>query len=95
MAQLAERLAQFDSIESSAVKAYLRVCEHYSANLYGKPAFAHVEIALLTGRSAWLRSQMADALRKIIAEEFSDEVERDEIAITVEVREMDEDTYRR
>ncbi len=95
LADLAARLAEFDSIESKAVKAYLNVREHFAMNADGRPAFAHVEVALMKGRSAELRSQIADAMREIIVAEFAEKVSHDEISITVEIREMDAETYRR
>jgi len=95
LADLAARLSEFDSIESRAVKAYLNVREHFAVNADGRPAFVHAEIALLKGRSPELRSKIADAMCEIIAAEFAEKVSHDEISITVEVREMDDETYRR
>jgi len=95
LAELAARLAEFESIESRAVKAYLNVREHFAVNPDGRHAFAHVEVALMKGRSSELRSQIADAMQAVVATEFAEKVGHNEISITVEVREMDPDTYRR
>jgi 5-carboxymethyl-2-hydroxymuconate isomerase len=95
LSDLAARLADFESIESGAVKAYLNVREHFAMNPDGRPAFIHVEVALMRGRNLELRSQIADAMREIVIAEFAEKVSHDGIAITVEIREMDAETYRR
>ncbi len=95
LAELAERLGQTESIEEDAVKAYLSVREHFATNPSGPPGFAHVEVALMKGRPLELRQQIAESMREIIAAEFVEKIGHNEIAITVEIREMDPDTYLR
>ena len=95
LAALAERLGEFESIESSAVKAYLSVREHFAMNSEGPPGFAHLEVSLMRGRPLELKRQIAEEMRKMVAEEFEEKVAHNEIAIAVEIREMDPETYLR
>jgi 5-carboxymethyl-2-hydroxymuconate isomerase len=90
---LAQALGEFESIDSAAVKAYLHVSEHFAMNPEGPPGFAHVEVSIMRGRPLDLRLAIAERMRQMIAVEFDEKVAHSEIAITVEIREMDPDTY--
>ena len=92
---LAHALAQFETIEPKAVKAYLNVREHFAMNPEGPPGFAHLEVSLMRGRQLELRRRIAEEMRRLVAEEFDEKVAAGEIAITVEIREMDPETYLR
>ena len=93
LSELAAVLGSAESIDPATVKAYVSIHENFAMNPEGPPAFAHLEIALLKGRSLELRQSIAQTLRTILATEFSEKVANEEISITVEVREMDPDTY--
>lgn len=93
--RLAQRLGEFEDVESGAVKAYLSIRDAYAANDDGKPSFGHVEVALLPGRSTWIRSKIAAAMHEIMADVFSEPWSNGTMALTVEVREMDFDTYKK
>ena len=95
LADLANALSMFDTIEAPAVKAYLTVNDHFATTPEGLPGFAHVEVALMRGRPLELRQQMAAAMRAILESEFEEKVSNGEISLTVEVREVDPDTYLR
>lgn len=95
LTDLAKVLGDFESVEPGAVKAYLNVREHFAMNPEGPPGFAHLEVSLMRGRSLELRRMIAEAMRMMVAAEFEEKVANAEIAITVEIREMDPDTYLR
>jgi 5-carboxymethyl-2-hydroxymuconate isomerase len=93
LADLASNLGQAATVDCSAVKAYLIIHEHFALNPEGPPGFAHVEVALLQGRPVELKTEIAKSMRDILVREFSEKFENGELAITVEIREMDPDTY--
>jgi 5-carboxymethyl-2-hydroxymuconate isomerase len=95
LADLAKRLGEYESIEPAAVKAYLSVREHFAMNPEGPAGFAHVEVSLLRGRALELRKNIATEMQRLVAAEFEEKVAHGEIAITVEIREMDPETYLR
>ena len=95
LGELATLLASFETVEPRAVKAYANVREHFALLPEGPAGFAHVEVSLMRGRSLELRKAIADAMRARVLDEFEEKVAQGEIAITVEIREMDPDTYLR
>ncbi len=92
---LIRRLCEYETIDSKAVKAYhtLRSVWHMGA---GAPAgFAHCTVCLLSGRPIELRKRIADGMYEELREQFSDSLAGREASLTLEVREMDADTYRK
>lgn len=92
---LVHELCLHDTVTPSAVKAYhgLRMNWHMGP---GAPrGFAHCEVRLLGGRPVELRRAIADAmdarLRGLLAESLAEGV----AGVTLEVREMDPETYRK
>jgi 5-carboxymethyl-2-hydroxymuconate isomerase len=82
-------------VEPRAVKAYLNVREHFAMNPEGPTGFAHLEVSLLRGRPLELRQQIAEVMRQLVTQEFEEKVAHGEVAVTIEIREMDSDTYLR
>jgi 5-carboxymethyl-2-hydroxymuconate isomerase len=95
LGELATLLASFETVEPRAVKAYANVREHFALLPEGPAGFAHLEVSLMRGRPLELRKVIADAMRARVLDEFEEKVTQGEIAITVEIREMDPDTYLR
>jgi 5-carboxymethyl-2-hydroxymuconate isomerase len=95
LAELARKLGEFESVEPRAVKAYLNVREHFAMNPEGPAGFAHLEVSLLRGRPLELRQQISEVMRQLVTQEFEEKVAQGEIAVTIEIREMDSDTYLR
>ena len=56
-------------------------------------AFVHVEVAILSGRDAEVRKALGERLLAVLREELAVPLADVPRALTVEVREMDRDTY--
>lgn len=95
LTELVDALGRAESIQPTAIKAHLNVREHFAMHPEGPAGFAHVEVSLLRGRPVELRLQIAQEMRRRVAEEFAEKVAQGELAITVEIREMDTETYLR
>ncbi len=95
LAELVNALASAESIQPTTIKVYLNVREHFAMHPEGPAGFAHVEVSLLRGRAVALRQHIAEEMRRRVAEEFAEKVAQGELAITVEIREMDAETYLR
>jgi 5-carboxymethyl-2-hydroxymuconate isomerase len=88
-------LSGFETVAPASIKAYhtLRSVWHVGE---GHPAgFAHCQVGILTGRPIELRQQMADGLYAVLLERFAMSLEAGEVAVTLELREMDAPTYRK
>lgn len=86
---LAERLAQFESVNPTAVKAYQIELKACAVGQGAPERFIHVTASVLSGRSLELRRAMAEALHRIVKQE----ADRHAAGATVEIREMDRETY--
>jgi 5-carboxymethyl-2-hydroxymuconate isomerase len=93
--KLVDLLSDFDTIQPEAIKAYHTIREVWEMGAGAKPGFIHCEVALLTGRSQPLRQEIGIAFEKKLTDLFLGAIESDLAKITVEVREMDAETYRR
>jgi len=59
------------------------------------PGFAHCTVAVLEGRDQGLRKRIADAMYEVLKKSFEMSLDNQEVALTLEVREMDKETYRK
>lgn len=89
LAELAGCLAGFETLDSRAIKAYATAHREWAMGDGAPTGFVHCEVAILSGRPVELRKQIgagiAAVLRKVLP--------REEISLTVEIREMDRETY--
>jgi 5-carboxymethyl-2-hydroxymuconate isomerase len=88
-------LAGFETIDSKAIKAYHSSREVWVMGEGACPGFIHCEVGLLTGRSLALRQSIGVAFERELQSVFSKSIGLGLAKITVEIREMDIDTYRR
>lgn len=86
---LISRLAEFDTVNPSALKGYQVVLSQYEMGQGATDGFIHVTASILSGRSLEVRKQMSGALFSIVKQE----ADRHGVAASVELREMDKETY--
>lgn len=90
---LVETLSQLETIRPESVKAYLSVHDAYAVGQGHPPELAHCTVAILDGRPPEIRQQIADRMyesfRSLIAQAQTD------VGITLEVREMAKEQYRK
>lgn len=92
---LVDALAAQETIEAKTIKAYHSLHHTWAMGEGAPTGFAHCSISLLTGRPAEVRKLLADGMYARFRECFSSSIESGEISPTLEVREMDLETYRR
>lgn len=92
---LVAKLSEFESITSSAVKAYHTLRVNWAMGEGAAPGFAHLTIAILSGRPIELRKFIADGLWAELQAQFADSVAAGDAQLTLEVREMEPETYRK
>ncbi len=91
---LHEILAAQPSVDMTAIKS--RIITH---NVYrvsdgaGANNFVHLRLDVLTGRDIALRQQMGEVLLKILVAAFEPITHGDKINYSLEVREMERETY--
>ncbi len=93
--RLVAELSVQDSVESSAVKAYHSLFHTWAMGEGAPAGFAHCRVYLLTGRTPELRGRIAEAMFAQMRQVFQDSLAHGEVGVTVEIREMDRETYRK
>jgi 5-carboxymethyl-2-hydroxymuconate isomerase len=92
---LTEELSSYETIPSKGVKAVHSLRSVWCIGEGGPAGFAHCEVAILQGRPLELRQAIANSMMEILRAQFSESVESGAATITLELREMEKDTYRK
>jgi 5-carboxymethyl-2-hydroxymuconate isomerase len=92
---LATALAGQESVDAASVKAYHTLRPNWCVGEGHPPGFAHTTLRVLAGRPPELRRRMAEAALAVLREQFADSLAAAEVRVTVEVVEMDRETYLR
>lgn len=92
---LVKEVSAIESIKPEAVKAYHTLHNTWAMGKGAPHGFAHLEIKVLSGRSLELRKQMADHMGEAMRRAFATSLSHGEAGITLELREMDAETYRK
>jgi 5-carboxymethyl-2-hydroxymuconate isomerase len=91
---LVERLCSLPTMKSSAVKAYHSLRPNWHMGAGAPPGFAHCTVCILTGRSLALRETISIEMYDELRLQFAQSLESEEVALSLEVREMEKETYR-
>jgi 5-carboxymethyl-2-hydroxymuconate isomerase len=92
LTQLVAALASCETIDSAAIKAYYQNVRVWVMGEGAPQGFAHCEVSLLNGRDVTLRQEISTKIFKVMEWAFGD---LETLGITVEIREMDQETYRK
>lgn len=92
---LVERLSGYETVAPKAIKAYHTLRSVWQMGESAPEGFAHCTVCVLTGRPAELKRQIADGLYEELKKHFAASLHAGEISLTLELREMDAETYRK
>lgn len=92
---LVEELCKHETVRSEAVKAYHTLRSVWAVGEGHPDGFAHCTVLVLAGRPLELRKEIANAMMDLLRQRFSGSMDMGEVGLTLEVREMDADTYLR
>lgn len=92
---LVAKLSGMETIDSKSVKAYHTLRSVWSMGHGAPPGFAHCTVAIVTGRDDALKKKIADEMYAVLKQQFTQSLEHGEVGITLELREMNKDTYRK
>lgn len=93
LAELVETLAAFETIQPESIKAYHTLRPVWAMGQGAPEGFIHCEVAILSGRSPALRGQISAGIAKVLRQRFARTLGAGEAGLTVEIREMDRETY--
>lgn len=91
---MARKLAEFESVHSASVKAYLTVFDRFAMGEGAGPGFVHCTVSILTGRPPDLQRAISQGMFEELRGRFP-ESDRRGFSFTLELREMERDTYQK
>lgn len=90
---LTGELASHDTISPASIKSYHTLRSVWHMGDGAPPGFAHCTVAILHGRPLELRQKIAGAMYETLKTHFAESLAAQEVGLTLELREMDPDTY--
>jgi 5-carboxymethyl-2-hydroxymuconate isomerase len=90
---LVAELARHETIQPASIKAYHTLRPVWITGQGAPEGFIHCEIAILTGRPLDVRSEIAKGIESVLRHHFAASLASGDAGLTVEVREMDRETY--
>ena len=90
---LVERLCKFETIDPASVKAYHLLRSNWHMGKGAPAGFAHCTVAIMSGRSLDLRKKIAEGMYAELRSHLAMSLDNNEVAMTLEVREMERETY--
>ncbi|MCS6808419.1 MAG: 5-carboxymethyl-2-hydroxymuconate Delta-isomerase [Bacteroidota bacterium] len=91
-----DAMMKFGVFHRDDLKSRAYACDTYFI-ADGKPhhAFVHAEIGILSGRSAEMRDELSNDIIDILRTAFQDSLHERHCIVSVEIRELDRETYRK
>lgn len=91
---LVAAFSQIETVRLATIKAYHTLRSVWMVGEGHPEGFGHLQVSVLAGRPVELRQKMADAMMAVMRDSFGQSLSAGDVAVTVEVREMDPATYR-
>jgi 5-carboxymethyl-2-hydroxymuconate isomerase len=92
---LALELSRHETIKSESIKAYHSLRSNWAVGSGHPAGFGHCTVSILAGRPTRLKKEIAGALGEVLKHWFAESIEAGEVGLTLEIREMDPETYLR
>jgi len=92
---LVEKLCTYDTVSSTSVKAYHTLRSNWVMGEGAPAGFAHCTVMILAGRPPELKKKIATGLYAVMKEQFGMSRENNEVSLTLELRDMDAETYQK
>lgn len=93
--KLVDTLSRQDTVSSQAIKAYHTLTNTWQMGDGAPVGFAHCQVSILSGRTPELRKAMSDAMWETLRQAFRDSKDSGDASLTLELREMEAETYRK
>ncbi|MBC8065572.1 MAG: hypothetical protein H7Y17_12125 [Chlorobia bacterium] len=90
---LVARLVGFETIQSASVKAYHSLRSNWQMGAGAPAGFCHCTVGIMSGRPLELRESISKGMFAELKSHFEMSLESGEVGITLELREMDRETY--
>lgn len=94
--QIHEKMMEFGVFNQDDLKSRAYACDNYFI-ADGKPhhAFVHLEVGILSGRTLEMRDKLSAEITEILKNTFQDSLHERHCIVSLELRELDRETYRK
>lgn len=92
---LVAQLSKYETFQPKSIKAYHSLRSNWHMGEGAPAGFAHCTVAIMGGRPADLRKTIATEMFAEMKSHFQMSLENQEVGLTLELREMDADTYQK
>jgi len=92
---LVAKLSTYETVSTPSVKAYHTLRSNWVMGEGAPAGFAHCTVMILTGRPAELKKAIAAGMYAEMKTHFEMSLENREVSLTLELREMDAETYQK
>lgn len=93
--ELVKKLASYESIDSADIKAYYSERGTYAMGEAAPRGFVHCTVQILSGRPPELKQSIAEGMAGVLRIAFRRATDLKQANITLELREMDRETYQK
>jgi 5-carboxymethyl-2-hydroxymuconate isomerase len=93
--ELVASLSSMESVDSRTVRAYHSLRSNWSMGNGAPAGFAHITVSILAGRTPEWRAAASKAMMQVLRKHLAASLEAKEVLATVEVRDMERDSYLR
>ncbi len=95
LASLVACLSGFETVDPAAVKAYHSLRTVWAMGEGAPEGFVQCQVSILTGRPAELQAAISAGIMAVLEKAFEVSVEDRQASITVEIREMTKESFRK
>ena len=95
LSALVAEMSAVEGVDPKSVKSYHSLVSVWEMGEGAPAGFARCTVCILSGRSDIWRVDLADRLHSVLKQCFAEALAASEVALTLEVREMDRATYRK
>lgn len=92
---LVAQLSTYDTFQPKSIKAYHSLRSNWCMGEGAPAGFAHCTVAIMSGRAVELRRTIAAEMFAEMKRHFEMSLENSEVGLTLELREMDSETYQK
>ncbi|MBN9502992.1 MAG: hypothetical protein BGO01_21330 [Armatimonadetes bacterium 55-13] len=92
---LVHQLSQYETVNSASVKAYHSLRSNWVMGEGAPAGIAHCTVMILAGRPLELRKKISQEMYAVLKSHFEMSREQNEVSLTLELREMDPETYQK
>ena len=95
LSALVDELCGQEAVQSNTVRAHHSLISNWAIGAGAPPGFAHLTVSTFQGKPMEWHKAVSAAMMKVLREHLALSLEAGEVQVTVEIREMERESYLR